>query len=986
MADGENLKDRFLKAMGESPSDQPTPTNSNSGAGLKSRFLGAMGEAAPVQSELMPISAAAVDQYTPQESMAAGYLEAASPSAPLGEDRYKSENAEPGVPLDTHSGADALTRLRLGLTRNKIDQLEILRGLYGEENVRLDKSGGFIFRTKDESGKPKDMVVDESRLSAKDLLDLASEYPAFAMSMLTTKGVPAKKVWETALRGAAGYFAGGAATDAASRIAEGKPVEVGEILSDRGPQILSDTIGGGLLGKGIQAIGVMSKLARAAASAQESITDAGKAAALQEVQSGRLNVAKKARVVMEPTVGEITGNPMAQRLEAFLSNIPIARSIVLKSWQRQLDNEKAVQSALLGGKPPDPSRAGDGLQKLLGGEIDASKAQLSKAASELQSETAGLVTGPLEKSAPGPKISPTSFGERMAERGESQLESFKDQYRQMFGEIQAQPDAKLPVFTTKEIKAKANSIRTEELVQKKTSKETGLLDQFGRAGKVEGTAPIKEFAPSGVESILDGVDKLDANATYADLVKVRNSIYDRIDSPEPISSRGTALLKQLGAAVTAQIKEQGKEKLTPKTYAMIQDANQFYADNVDTFYQKGVMEMLRPRTEADAIDPELIASRLVAGGKGSVTAYKTFANFFDPSRSGEAINDMNRLLRDAIVDSGTDKTTGLMKLDSMIQSVATMEPEIVEFLFKEPKEALLKKLHQNMTGLRVGTKGFSIPEPNTQAAVEAEAFKSLLNSGKIESDKLKDMITSRNVFIRDYSNKIKRASATGDTGIIEAQPETFVQDYVLNSNIPIRDVKDAMASVYRSGNMDLAGDIGRVYLADIFRRAAKNSPEVTQNIARLSGSPLRDIDPQKLAIILEDTVERERMNAVLGRSRTELVQDFAKAISGRGARDMTGTTQGAFKGGTVFEQLMSMNFSVLPELAQYTVASYLITHPNTVIATASKLSPKNLDAAIRSAILTPEFFRAVAADATSQKEAYEVSKAVKEWAEREDQK
>lgn len=897
--------------------------------------------------------------------------------AHMTEEKYISRNREGDVPLDIHTGAGAWERLQLGARRNKLDQLDLLRQMHGSDKIRLDSNGEFIFRSTDAQGQAKDIKVNESQMTARDLLDLTSEAPAFALSLLTSKGIPVKSVFKNALASAGGYAAGGVASDIASRAGTDRPVDLNEILSNRGSDALSQTLFGSALGKGISMLGALPRIANVAAS---KLGDTTKSGALAEIETGRQAVEKFSGVRMEPTIAELTGNPTATRLEAFFSNIPFVRNMILKKWQRQLENEKAVQSSLFGGQTPDISKAGQGVMDVLSSELQGAQGIAGKAADVVRSQTTKAITDPLAD-IPGAALSPFQLGTRMTRRGEAQLQNFKDKAGEMFNAVKSQPDAELPLFSANPIKQEAEKIKAEELVNKNKTTENIAYDQYGNPSAVESTSkqPIKELIPTGVDPILKAVSELPDQQSYFDLTRLRQSIYDRLSSPEPISSRGTYLLKRLGATVTQQLDEQGPKVLQPDTQALAEAARKFYADKVDTFYQKGIIGMLKPRTEAGAVDPELIASRLLAGGKGSITAYNTLASFFEKP---QAIQDMNRLFRDHILNAGTDQATGLIKLEDLAGYVSRMEPEMVQKIFGQDKAKLLKTVQQG--GLAVAsnlTEGLKNLTRGSQASIQADELKKLIDSGQVNSYAIRKLVNSAKDLGEQYSNSIRRAVDANDFGVVEAAPETFAKQYLFNPSVPFKDVKNVMQSVYRHGDPELISDVRRAYLGEIFADSAKaQKGDVGQIVARVKGTPLRDLDPQALSIKLEDIGTRERLEEILGREQFDNLKSFALSIGGRAQRDLAGSMTGAFAGGSIFEKALH-GLEGLSDIPQYAALAYLMTSPKSVsmIRGASKLSPLNVDQVVRSAVMTPEFFRAVSQDATSPQEAAKIAQEIKAW-------
>lgn len=875
---------------------------------------------------------------------------------PRAHEGYLAANQEPGVPLDADSGMGALTRLAVGVHRNRMDQLQVLRDMHGTENVRMDTEGNFIVRQPDPAtGGQKDVLVDERNLTLRDLLDVTSELPALALSMATTKGVPAGSVLKGAVRGALGYFAGGTVTDLATEGALHAP-DTSEILSHRGSEALGNTVFGYAFGKVINGLGTLAKMTHVAAS---DLADLSTAGAMGEVQAGRQAVQERFGIKMEPTMAELTGNPMAIRLETFLSNIPVARKWILAAWAKQAENERAVQSAFFGGETPNPSATGTSLIDLLGGEVAGAETKAVNAASAVRDTGTSMLKQPL-KAIPGKSISNATFGQRMGTRTEAQLQSFKARAAEKYNLARSAPDAQQPLFDTTPIKDTVRDIQRNDLIK----------DFSGR--------PILQ--PTGLGGPLEDIKKLPENVSYFDLVKLRSAIYDRVGSPEPISSEATRLLKKAGAAVTAEL-ERGKTILSPDTWAKIKDASQFYKDRVETFYQKGIVELLRPRTAAGAVDAEAVAEKLIRGGKGSVTAYNTAKEFFEKP---QAVVDMNRLLRDHVLDAGTDTATGQLKLEYLAAAVAKMEPEIVQALFGTSKADLMQVAQNTQLALSAGNVASKVPIRSSAAVVDVDALKKLLDEGKLNSMSAQRLVT-RNDELRDlYANSIFAAVKRNDLGVVQASPETFVKQFLTSPAIKEADVQRVMSSIYSAGHSTLISDVRRVYLAQIFEDSAKMAKgDVAQTIARIKGSPLRNLDPQKFALAFEDPMARQRMETILGSDTFKGLQEFATSMGGRVPKDAAGGLTGALKGGSLFDKIFSSgSLEALSEMPKFIAASWLMTNPGGLrsLAAAAKISPTKLAIATRAALLTPEFMHVLVMDSESPEAARKNIEEVKKLA------
>jgi hypothetical protein len=374
------------------------------------------------------------------------------------------------------------------------------------------------------------------------------------------------------------------------------------------------------------------------------------------------------------------------------------------------------------------------------------------------------------------------------------------------------------------------------------------------------------------------------------------------------------------------------------------------------------------------VDPEAVATRLLAGGKGSVTTFNTVKDFFksDPS----AVTDMKRILRDRIIESGSDTATGLVNLNSLTSSISKMEPEIVQELFGKSKSqimesARLANLVLKRTPGDVGREFTAGP----QQMIEMDELKRLLNSGKINSQAIQKLMVSQESLRQQYSNSIRRAVRSNDMGVVEASPETFVNQYLFDTKIPISDLRSVMASIYRNGNQPMIDNIRRSYLSKIFAETSKTTKgDTAQVINRIEGQPSRNLDVEKLSLYLQEPATVARLKLILGNDGLDGLKDFAKSISGRSARDKAMSLYGALAGGAWFGRLIKGE--VLSDVPHYLLMSHLVTSPQVTKLAKSgvKLNPLQLDLLVKSAAITPEMLQAVATESRTPQEARQYAK------------
>ncbi len=920
-------------------------------------------------SDILPKSSEAVQSLTPFVPGVTPFIPKSDTLFQRSPDKqYEQKTQEGDIPFDPNTGAGALLRLKLGVHRDRMQQLEILRDEYGQENIRMDKNGDFIARTTDDEGKLKDIKIDERNLTLRDFLDIASEYPALAFSLTTSAGKPVGSILKSSIEAALKYGIGGTAEDVAAgtlnRSENAPPVDLGEILSHRGTEAGWNAAFGAGLGKAVEfGLGAVPRIANFFSSrVQKFLTTNPKAMA--EVNAAHEATKTFSGVDRPRSIAELTGNPVALRVETFAKNMPGARGVMLRHVAKQAEAEQAIQNVLTEGKTPAPRETGQGIMDILSGRLKDVQNKTVSAASTVRRKASEALTVPLSKIS-GAKISATEFAEKMIPRANAQLQAYKDKSREMFGAIRARfPDASERLFDTEPIKKTARELLKEI--------PPDFLDR-----------PIPELAPSGIISKIQAIERLPEEYSYFELKDLRTSIYDLMDSPEPISSKGTSMLKRIASSITREMKETGKTVLKPETFSAIQTANKFVEDRIETFYEKGIRGLLTPKTESGSVVPEQVASKLISGGKGSVSFYNTIKDFFEGANKTEAVSDMNRLLRDSVIDAGTD-STGLIKLEDLSNSVSKMEPEIVQALFGKTKDELSLITQRAQLALKSSGLGNSVAFLDKQASVEADALKSLLSSKTSGIGDIRKLVNAQNDLKKAYASSVMSSVKENDVGVIAASPESFVENFLMNPKIPEADVKDALVKVFESGDATLIGDVRNVFLGNVFKNAAKKSGTgAEQALSRINQNSFRDIDAQKFAIELEDPAVTRRMELVLGKEKLDNLKNFAKSMAGSISSDPGAQLPGAIAGSKNFADIFKGNFHAMGSALKHIAIAFLMTSAK--FSKIPYLPTSVTDAAVKAAMFSPEFAHAISTQSASPEEAKQLAEELKSWQQKQGQ-
>src|SRR5690606_15647107 len=118
--------------------------------------------------------------------------------------------------------------------RNIDKQAEYLAKQPGVLGVRkTDDGAGLIMRIKNEAGEDRDVLVDERKLTLKDIADLAGDAPQVAAGIVAAYFTGGMNLIPQAVATAGATAATGAVQDAAVRASRGQEIDPVEILTAR---------------------------------------------------------------------------------------------------------------------------------------------------------------------------------------------------------------------------------------------------------------------------------------------------------------------------------------------------------------------------------------------------------------------------------------------------------------------------------------------------------------------------------------------------------------------------------------------------------------------------------------------------------------------------------------------------------------------------------------------------------------------------------
>ncbi len=874
---------------------------------------------APSLSSPSPISS---NSITPRSDQALNDLVSSTRVGPLRQmenqrkEKYLSENKEQGVPLDIETGASPWEKFVLGFHRERDNQLKYLQNKYGEDNVRLDNQGGLIVRVLDsETGKPKDLKVDEWNMSAKDLLSVAGSVPEIAAGVIATlkarqipkigllKGILGlqRDIAATAI----GAETAGGIKDVASSV-ETKGVEgikdIPDIAKERTVMGIADVgIGEATMGAGRIANFMKAPLA-------------GSRGAVQfDAIAAQKYFKEKYGIEVPLTIGESTGSPLFSRTETFIEKLPGGGTPFHELKAEKEEALRKLQMIIMGKVPPTDEALGkqtiDALmQKIAPAEADVAQASktLSKVGTKQIENIVSGVTIPerqLFQSETGKEIRNAIIAKRDAAKAEAD---------QLYAAVRSAPGGEGKVFDAEPLKT-----RFREILDKLPSPEETTQTQSPILGPTgapilqtsTGQKVLKEFVPPNVLARLKSVAEMkDAQFSLSDLQQMRREVYDDIAKGEGVPGLGTHYLNDIGKAITAAIDE-GIDALPQGDLRTALDAaNKHYKEKVVPFNRIGLTELFRNPDEPGRIADSEVISRVFSGGK-AIERYNLMKETL--GETSPEFSKLKRAMADRMLESSRLEGDSIIDPSKLVRNLTllrTETPEIAQDMFGGKINEMFRqaKFLDYAQNPKVDAGELQALLRNKSPTVKA--FKTL-----VDAEKKRDEL---------YTNEILRDVSTGKLGEKPINPVEFTNRF-LDEAKP-SDIKQVMYML--RGNKPLVDDIRAKTVEKIFRDAARNA--TPDDLGKLmSGDPTRIVSATTVFKQIESPAKREKIKSVLGADIFKDVQQYINVEKAGQAKEQSYSAAGGLAAGMQIARLTRYPLEYLSTAAKDFISAVMLTGP-----------------------------------------------------------
>jgi len=806
---------------------------------------------------------------------------------------FGERNVVSGVPLDTETGVPSLTYFQTKLNRLQSDQLGYLKGIYGDENVRLADTGEPIIRVVDSTtGKPKDITLAPDRLTLRDAADLGSHGMEILGGIMAARRGDVRGLAAQAKnigRMAVGTEAGGALQDAFVRGYQGQQIRPGEIAASRTAAIPLDA------GAGLFMTGTGKLLGKAISPfadplpAQFNLTDA------------KTRLRAKYGVDLPNTPGELTGNTLLLRAEQFARQKPGSAGAFEKITEEQDAALQGIQDILLGrGRAKSAEEVG-------GSALEAIGAKLTPLRSEIETLKKGVRASATEElrgaalAATGTELRPAMEKATVGQALREVAGASRDAWKKASGyeEFFSNPATQSETISLKSLSQKATDLlKSMPGTDKVTATPIGVLDASGTPilRDEAGREVWKEFIPERVVGRLQRLaGSPDAKLSLDQLKQMRTEVDDDILLGEAVPGVRNLHLKRVRSMLTDAMNEAVDSLGDPALSREWKRINKAYAENAPRFEQKGIAELFRDPQNPNYVANHQVVQRAIA----DPDTYTEYAKFF--GRESPVMRGLQRAVAEDVLGASSNPLNNLVDGRTFVNNLKELwarSPKLAADTFG-PNSSRLYGIASAETAATVGERdraGMLIRSINGK--VDLGDLQELLRSGNLTAQKLANLVSAQNRLATEYRNGIKKAVAEGGPLGERIKPSEFVNNFSRQGEPA--DIKEVMALL--ADRPDVTEDIRRQTLLDILNRARSTGEGMKHVFGKTGPLNARGLE-EAMGVGSRDATQASRYRAILGDDTWRDLTDIGHYLQPREAGKSTFGTAGRLSAGSQIAQL-----------------------------------------------------------------------------------
>lgn len=807
------------------------------------------------------------------------------------EQEFLKRNTQPGVELDSESGLSGWERFALSFRREKDNQIANLQKKYGPDNVRLaDDGDSLIVRALDpETQKPRDIIVDERNMSAKDFIDMAGAVPEVAAGILAMRGgrsipkIGGAKGLAGMIRdifaSSAGAEGAGAVKDVSANLLDRGQANLGDVAADRAGMFVGDVaVGAALLPVGKLFSFIENPLA-------------GSRGPIQiNAQAARDELARKTGVNIPLTVGESTGSPIFSRTEVFMEKQPGGSAPFVEFREGQEGALRKLQSIIMGRAPVSEEDLGERLMTQLKGEVAPLEAGVESARSGVRAAgEAKILTTLASKTSPVRQLYTETVGNDIRKAVTSARDTVKSEADALFDKVRSLPGGEGAVFEAEGLKSSFQKILDNlPAPESITEVPTGLLDEFGSPilRTTKGKEVMREFVPPNVLARLKSVAGLkDAKFSLSDLQQMRREVYDDIAKGEGVPGLGTHYLAEIGKALTGAIDEGVSALPTSELKDALIAANKHYKEKVIPFNRIGLTEMFRSADEPGHQTGSQIFQKLFSGDRADYN-YQVLKETL--GEKNPAFVNTKRAIVDRILESSKTVGEDTIDAESFIKNLTN---------FRKEHRAISDEIFGGDYG-SLARQGKTMMAAEPGAKVSESEIAKLIAAGDLTAIKLHTLVAKQSALDKAYKNEILKSVSSGNVSGIK--PNELVEKVLSSPSSTPKEVTEIVASI--SKDPELLADVRAKMVENIFRGASRKA--TAADIDRmLSGDPTRIVSGTGVFRELEDPNVKEKVLSILGKDTFDNLVNYMRVEAARELKEDSFKSAGGIAAGAQIANL-----------------------------------------------------------------------------------
>lgn len=828
------------------------------------------------------------------------------------------------VPIDTSESPGAWVKFQVARRRDPIDKVQFLEEQFGKGMVRLADDGTPLIKVPTVNGA-REITVDEQGLTWSDLATIGGHGPEILGGIigpiLARKGPGGKATGvgglaRDVITSAVGAETGGLAQDIAVSQAPAT-----ELALQRAKMLPLDIGAGTVLGGAAMAVG--KAISPFAQPASEQVT---------RMRQGLATLDDLVGEKFPLSVGQATGSPLLQRVEARMEKIPGAtgrfQSIdeAQESWFKKLQNRMLGLPAEAGPTErtamlPEEGQIGSAAIGRLAQAVDEQKGAISGAQANAQRAISNEVMDELaQASSVNREISPLVAGDAIRKRVIGLKEEFDTRMDQVFTDLDAMLGGKDRIFRLPKLAAAAKA----------------ELDQLPQA---EGEVSV-QFVPSNVVGKLRELERAgDEYKSLSDLRKMRTEVRNDIKASEAIPGTQTHYLSRISDMLTDAMDEAATQTPGGALKTALDKANKEYREGIAPFKEKYVARLFHDIDRPGFIAEEDIVKNIKTA---EYESYKRVLGEGSPEFAQLKRSIMDQVLRDSTQNGLISGKAFNTQLDALWSS----KPEIFKEVFG---------------GNAANLRRLTIMLDDAGAKLNPDALRTALaEPGAISKPEIRStigkLLDEQTKLDRTYRSKILKDIGEGRLSDNFGDTAQFVNRFMNTAN------PEEAASVMGllSDRPELQADIKRKMIQGIFFEA--QAAAKPREIATLGpGEASRMASERKLHEIFGDDQRKKVLQTLLGEDTYNNFRALADVLAGTQRSERAFASSGGIAAGVFVGNMLRDPLSYASDWVKQKVASIIITMPLLRSwARGTTMTPERIGSLTRSVLASREFLEAAA--------------------------